>query len=70
MLPRICAVNPARLLAVGLLILSAASAWRALTTHLGPLADGVNGFLYGLGIGIVLVAYWRKRQRGAASRQA
>ena len=70
MLSRICAINPARLLAIGLLILSAASAWRALTTHLGPVADGVNGFLYGLGIGILLVACWRKRQRGTAPRQA
>jgi len=45
-----------------MLCVSTAGAWRALTAHLGPVADGVDGFLYGVGLGILVFAVWRKRQ--------
>jgi hypothetical protein len=54
--------KPNWLLALGMLCVSTAGAWRALTAHLGPVADGVDGFLYGVGLGILVFAVWRKRQ--------
>ena len=52
------------MLAIGLLIFSAGSIWRTHFAHGAPVADGAIGFMYGLGIGIVLVAIWRKRRCG------
>jgi hypothetical protein len=53
--------KPSVLFSIGLLAVSAASAWRALS-HASAISDSAIGFLYGVGIGIMLMGFWRKRQ--------
>jgi len=45
-----------------MLCVSAGGAFRALTAHRAPVADFAIGFLYGLGITILIFAAWRRRR--------
>jgi hypothetical protein len=58
--------KPNSLAAIGLLAVSASSGWRAVSAHPAPLTEELIDFLLGLGIGILLVAVWRKRRCGIA----
>ncbi len=57
------------MMSIGLLLISGASGWRALSSnHPGSLVgsrlgDGLLGLMTGVGLGMMLVGLWRLRRR-------